>query len=118
MAERVHNRRATIAAGASASGAVDMYAFEPVGVHVNAWTAATMAFEISLDGEYYAPLFDSAGAEYTISVGALRRITFSSALAAALKAGRFVKFRSGTSAIPVNQVAQVTVELTLRIGSN
>lgn len=93
----------TIANGASLSGAIDTEQTTLGGIAIPAvWTAANITFAVSADGGLtYLPLYDANGAEVTAVVTAASTYI---ALDPALFAGvRFVKLRSGTNAVPVNQ---------------
>lgn len=105
-------KAATIAAGASLSGAVDLDGCHPVGlVMPAAWTAASITFQVSLDGVTYNNLYDSSGSEYTITTAASRRIILPPSDFAGVN---YLKLRSGTSGAPVNQVAQAVIQVVAR----
>jgi hypothetical protein len=66
-----------------------------------AWTAASLTFQVSVDGVSYANLYKSDGTEYSVSAAASREILLSPADFAGI---RFLKVRSGTSGTPVTQL--------------
>ncbi len=73
-----------------------------------AWTAATITFQVSMDGITYTDLYDSLGSEISVAVAANHGV----ALDVTLFAGwEFFKVRSGTGAAPVNQVAAASLFL-------
>jgi hypothetical protein len=101
---------ATIANGASLSGAIDLGTSRLLAIQMPAaWTAAALTFEASYDGVTYAPVYDSAGTEISWTVGAAR-IALNAAAAEWLGV-RYLKVRSGTSAAPVNQAADRTLKI-------
>lgn len=111
----------TIAAGASLSAAVDLGVCTPVGLIVGAqatpgWTDANITVQASQDGMTYYDVFDY-GAEVTVTVPSttanLRPVWVQ--IAPADLWGKYkVKFRSGTAATPVNQVAARTIKVPCR----
>lgn len=99
---------ATIANGASLSDAVDITAGLLIAIQMPAaWTAAVLTFQASHDGVTFADVYDSAGAERSVTVAAGRHVTLDTANFGM----RFVKVRSGTAAAPVNQGAQRVLQL-------
>lgn len=104
-------KSATIASGASLSGAVDLFDRIMAGIEMPAsWTAAGLSFEVSSDGVTYRPLTDDAGAEKTLVVAASKAVQFTLAEGFAW---RYLKLRSGTSSAAVNQGADRVVTLVL-----
>jgi len=109
----------TIAASGSLSGGANLNGRDnaPAGLRVcgivmpAAWTAASMTFEVSMDGVTYQDLYDADGNEMTFTVAAATTLTLDPAIFAAMP---YVKVRSGVSATPVNQAAERTVGLVLR----
>ena len=94
----------TIASGASQSEALDAREFIPtVLLTPAAWDAAAITFLVSerRDGTYL-PLYDSFGAEVSVTVAVSRAIALDPTTFAGL---RFFKLRSGTAGTPVNQTA-------------
>jgi hypothetical protein len=84
-----------------------------------AWTAAALTFLASHDGVTYASLYDSDGSEVAIASGSIptaasRFIAFTSDLIAKLAGIRYLKLRSGTAALAVQQGATRTLQLVLR----
>lgn len=103
---------ATIAAGASVSGVIDMTTpdlagFAPVAVFVPVgWTSAKMSVDVSLDGAtwYHLHFADKDFVTKTIAGGeALIDATY------LLRGFPFFRILSGTSAAPVVQVSAVTL---------
>lgn len=93
---------ATIANGASLSGAVDLGAGNRLAaIYMPAtWTAGGLTFQVSYDGVTFAELQDDTGATISLAVTAsvMRRLVLAEWLAF-----RHLKIRSGTSGTPVNQ---------------
>jgi len=109
---------AVIAAAASLSGDVDLGgdgARQLVGLQLPAaWTAASLTFAVSADGEAYVPLF-WGGAEYTVeAAGGAAASSGVSLEPAAFASWPFVRVRSGTAAAPVNQAAERTLQALTR----
>lgn len=106
---------ATIASGASLSGAIALgnagllYLEMPA-----AWTAADLSFQVSSDGtnffDYFYPSGGGGGTEveYVIGVSASRAYTLTLLDFAGVK---FVKLRSGTTGTPVNQGAARSIRV-------
>jgi len=116
---------ATIANGASLSGAIDMNRIrssaEGVGGHgihlaaiqmPSAWTAANITFQGSVDGSTYYDLYDMYGTEILVTAAASRMIALDLTMFAGIN---FVKIRSGTTATPVNQGADRAIVIGLRV---
>lgn len=101
---------ATIAAGASLSDAVDLINYDLVALQIGAnWTAASITFQSSEDGVEYSNVYDSGGTEISYAgAGASRFILVNTAHLGQF--GRYIKIRSGTAAVPVNQVSGATVK--------
>jgi len=75
-----------------------------------AWTTANITFQSSGDGATYQNLYDEYGNEITIVTAVARNITLDPARLAGCK---YLKFRSGTAAVPVNQTAARTFFINL-----
>jgi hypothetical protein len=108
---------ANIANAAALSQALDVGAARAVGVIVPAaWTAADLTFAVcDTAGGTFVPLFDDTGTEVRIVGPAVNTArSLSPTAAAALGAWRFVKFRSGTNAVPVNQGAARALAVVLK----
>lgn len=115
---------ATIASGASLSGAINLHAIKDAGssmtgdgVHLcaiqmpAAWDTANLSFQASADGITYSELYDMYGAPYAVVSAASRLIVLNVQDFSGLK---FLKIRSGTAASAVNQTADRTLTLILR----
>lgn len=109
---------ATIASGASLSGAVDLGAFRVVGVIMPAaWTAAGVTFECAAelavtggnDPTVFVPVCDSAGTQFALTAAASKFI----AVPDLFQCSSTIKVRSGTTAVGVNQGADRTIVLIL-----
>lgn len=108
--KRINNYlTATIANGASLSGAVDLGDSRAARLAFPAaWTAAVVTVMTSMDGTTYRDLYDKDGTEYTIQAAASRSVLLP---VADFYGIRYVKFRSGTSAAAVNQGAARVLEV-------
>lgn len=95
---------ATIANGASLSGAVDLGTVRPARLIMPAaWTAAAISFDTSSDGVTFGPLYDQYGTEVSIASGVAlinRQIILDPTLFMSV---RHLKVRSGLSGATVNQ---------------
>lgn len=91
-----------IANGASLSVAYNLQGKIPAGIYMPAaWTAAGLTFQVSPDGVTYYNLHTSAG-EYSLTTAASIFLSLSQANFAG---ANYIKVRSGTGAVPVNQGA-------------
>ena len=82
----------------------------------NAWTAAVLTFQGSRNGVDWDDLVDQAGAVVSLPmVGATDGFERAFTVPREWTLGaKFIRFRSGTSAIPVNQVAARTIAFSYR----
>jgi hypothetical protein len=105
----------TIASGASVSGSLDTANTDLIGfLSPAAWTTAGLTLEVSIDNSsWLATVFDSFG----IAINYYSSLTASAAYNvdfANLLPFRYVRFRSGTGAAPVNQAAARTFTALVR----
>lgn len=101
---------ATIASGASLSGAVDLGQNRLWAVLMpGTWTAAALTFQASLDGITYYSLYDNTGTEvsWTVAASQFQYELFP----AKWLAIRWLKIRSGTAGTPVNQGGDRTLTI-------
>jgi hypothetical protein len=104
---------ATIANGASLSGAIDLRGTTLVGYIMPAsWTAADITFRGSVDGTNFFDLYNQFGIEIKHTVAASRFIAL---IASDLASIRYIKVRSGTTGTPVNQGAERILTLIARV---
>jgi hypothetical protein len=101
--------RATILSGTALSEEIDIGEVQDIALQIPAtWTAASITFAASADSQgTYGPVYDDTGAEVTLAsanVVASRMIALKS-LRDVMAPLRYIKLRSGTSAVPVNQAA-------------
>lgn len=108
-------RTGTIANAASLSGEIDLEGFRLAAIEMPAaWTAANLTFQAaSASGGTFQNVFDDAGTEITVTAAAARMIGLDAVLPE-LAALRFLKIRSGTSGVPVNQGAERILTLVLK----
>lgn len=108
-------KTATIAPGVSLSGEIDIEGFKIAAIEMPAaWTAANLTFQAaSAAGGTFKNVHDDAGTEVLVTAAADRIIGLD-AILPELAAIRFLKIRSGTAAIPVNQAAAMTLTLILK----
>lgn len=103
---------ATIANGASLSGAVELEGMELVAIEMPAaWTAANLTFQGSHDGVTFNNVHDDAGTEVSVTAAAARFIRLNPELWGGFHA---IKVRSGTAGAAVNQGAERVINLVLR----
>lgn len=100
-------KRVVIPAGQSVSGWVDLENGQVAVIHMPAvWTAAAITFDSAPEGSGpYQPLFDDGGVEVALTVSGGRNCGID-INALKLSAVRFLRVRSGTSALPVVQAAE------------
>ncbi len=75
------------------------------------WTAAPLTFQISTDGVTYRNVVDGFGTELTAEAAASVHIPIPGT---ALAGGTYLRIRSGTSGVPVNQGGARTLILAAR----
>ncbi|MES0207922.1 hypothetical protein NKJ93_02330 [Mesorhizobium sp. M0028] len=103
---------ALIANGGSLSAAVDLGGLHLVGIVMPAaWTAASMTFSVSVDGENFADLYAPDGTEYALTVVAAHHVYLDMGVFAGFNS---IKFRSGTGGSAVNQGADRTLTVISR----
>lgn len=103
----------TIANASSLSGLIDLAGKTLLGIHMSAvWTTANLTFQVSEDGVTYDNLYDRFGNEVVYTVAGARYIPL---LPSEWIGIRFVKVRSGTSAIPVAQGAARNIVLISKV---
>ena len=101
-----------IASGASLGAEMPATPGAPVGLQMPAaWTAAVVTFQCSFDNVTYANLYDDGGNEITVTAVAGNFVTLSGANFAGCK---YIKPRSGTNSVPVNQGAARTLTFVTR----
>lgn len=102
---------ATIALNASLSGAVHLGSGVLTGIVMPAaWTAAGLTFQVSADGTTYNNLYDEFGGEVAVTVDASRFVRLNPSEWLGVQ---YVKIRSGTAALAVNQAAARTLLLEI-----
>jgi len=109
-----HTRTVTIANGASLSGEADLGGGRLVAVQIPpAWTAADITFAASsASGGTFGPVRDGAGTVLTLTGFAVNEVVY---LSPNDTAGiRYIKVRSGTAGVPVNQGADRVITLFVR----
>lgn len=104
---------ATILNGQSLSDTISNGKTNVIGIIMPAaWTAANLTFQASIDGTNFFDLFDQAGNEVSIPAAASRYIGGLDALA--FGSFNYLKIRSGTSSVPVNQGGNRSITLVMR----
>lgn len=105
----------TIATGASLSDAVNIENATMIGIIMPAaWTAANLTFQAAArETDTFANVYDDAGTEVSVTADASRAIPIGTDLKA-LGSFRYLKIRSGTAAVPVNQAAARVITLFLK----
>ena len=107
---------ATITSGTSLSAALDLTLLGGVPASIQmpaAWDAANLTFQVSADGTTFQNYFDSAGAGAEIVVGAAASRVIR-LVPTDFWGIRFLKIRSGTSGLAVNQTADRALFLVYR----
>ena len=108
-------KTAVIAIDTSLSAEVDLEGFRLAGIVMPAaWTAANLTFQVATaTGGTFQDLYDDAGNEVTVTA-AVSRSHGIDLLAGVLAPWRFLKIRSGTSGVAVNQAAARTISLVCK----
>lgn len=103
----------TIANGDSQTEELNTLGFVPVAIKTPAvWSAANFTFlGCEVTAGTYCPVTDDAGTEYTVVAAASKWIILNPS---AFASHQFIKLRSGTSSVPVNQGGARTVIVVLR----
>lgn len=102
----------TIANGAALSGTVDSGGMRLAAlITPTTITGTQLTLQSTLDGTTWFSVYDAAGNEYVITVGASRFIPLDPAATAGLK---LFRLRSGTGVSPVNQGQSTTFTLYFR----
>jgi hypothetical protein len=108
----ISNKVATIGAGASLSNQFYVGAGEVCGILMPAaWTAAVITFRGSVDGVNFYDLYDQSGVEVAITVAAATIVSEIANVRDMSRGLLFMKVRSGTSAVPVNQVVAAVLSV-------
>lgn len=108
----LYSETATIAINQSLSAAIDLKGRPLVGILMPAsWTTARLSFQVSLDGSTYVDLYNTQGDEFISEASTSRFIAMTQFEFLPV---RYVKIRSGTSAVPVNQAAARSLVLATR----
>lgn len=110
---RNQTKPVVIANGASLSGAVSCEGQTLVGIQMPAaWTAAALTFQVATDSATgtFQDAYDDGGTEISVTAAASHFIPINT-LAKQLRNVRFLKVRSGTGGVPVNQAAARTLVL-------
>jgi hypothetical protein len=103
-------KTATIALGASLSGAISLQGFKFFAIEMPAsWDAANLSFQGSIDGTTYKEL--QIDGSPVLEVVAADKIYAVNTNAFALATMPFLKVRSGTLATPVNQTAERQIRI-------
>lgn len=103
----------TIANGASLSDARQLNAVMAEAITMPAaWTAGGLSFAASAtEAGTFLPLFDALGVEITLTVLANQRIVLPMGL---IRSHNWLRLRSGTAAVPVNQAGARSLILLTR----
>ncbi len=111
--DRLDIKTTTIAASASLSSFITLGVGTPAMIEMpSAWDAASITFQTSIDGTVFQDYYDTLGNEVTVIAVASRNIKQDVGDFAGAK---FIKIRSGTSAVPVNQTSLRTIRVSVRV---
>ncbi len=106
-----------IAAGQSVSGGQDLQRQTLVGIYVpSGWTSASLTLQASPDGTNWSDIKTFAGDEYEIVAGT--GACYVPLVQIELQGVAWIRVRSGTAAVPVNQVAERDITLVARVVPN
>ena len=111
---RATTAQVVIAAGTAVSTEavipLDAQQLQGVFIPTAGWTNANVTFQASVDGTNWYDLYNAAGTEIALTVGALTANRFVQVSAPFALAPR-LRLRSGTAATPVNQASAMTLTL-------
>jgi hypothetical protein len=113
MTPDAQSQSVLIASGSSLSASVDFGSSKSlVGVGMSAaWTTAGLTFQVSVDGGVtWLEFYDGGGDELLLTVSASQYVRVDPSTFLGVSK---MKVRSGTSSVPVNQVADRTLTLIL-----
>lgn len=103
----------TIAAGTSLSPSIPVSRANVIALIMpSAWTAASLTFQGSIDGDNFFDMYDQAGNEVVMPTAANRYVCGLDALG--FGSFNYFKIRSGTASVPVNQVEDRSIRVVLR----
>lgn len=107
----------TILAGQSLSDELDLYGNKIIGLIMpDGWDVADIYFSASdVSGGTFVPVYDDSGAETKVIGPVAGRAIGIDVIAGVLAAFRFLKIRSGPSGAPVNQTADRTIKLVMKV---
>lgn len=109
MPQLVARLPVTIAINTSLSAAVQIYGGLPAVIEMPAaWTAANLTFQTSGDGVNFFDSYDESGTEISVTAAVSRRIRLDPIQWAGIQ---HIKVRSGTTGVPVVQLAARTLYL-------
>ena len=95
-------------------GGIDVAGLMLVGVELPAtWTAADITLQASSDGTTFKNVFNADGTEFKITAPPAGSMIPLAGILDTMGM-RFIKVRSGTAAVPVNQLAARTIRLLFR----
>ena len=104
----------TFAINTSLSNAIDRRHRSALGIFSDAaWTAAALTAQVSDDGVTWYNVYDRYGTEWTCQLATDAR-RFVPLDIGDWASGRYIRFRSGTAATPVNQTAARELHLLVR----
>lgn len=112
----IQNTTATIANGASLSGAVNLGGNVLAGLIMPAaWTTADITFAVAKNNtDTPVPLFDDQGNEVKVTSPAASRGIALDSIAGSIAPWPYIYIRSGTSATAVNQAAERVITLVFK----
>lgn len=101
---------ATITSGTALAPAVDLTIYRVFAISMpTTWSAAAITFQASVDGINYFNVVDDTGTEVSVTAAASQYIVLTTP--AKMLGARWLKVRSGTSSVPVNQGSTVVVNI-------
>lgn len=109
-------RTATIASGGNLSTPIEIEGAQILGFIMPAeWTSANLTFKASdTFGGTYQDIYDDSGIEVSVTVAAQGTCIGISVAALALAGFSYIKIRSGTAAVPVNQAAARVIKVNCK----
>ncbi len=111
-------RTAHFDSGTSLSKTVDIGGDKNIGGTVPAgWATADLTFQVSADGVTFQDLYNDAGTEVTAKAAAGTNVSFDK-IGAQIAPWRYLKIRSGTAALGVDQVGNAAAKYVFDFGSS
>ena len=110
---RYRTEVATIASGAALSNEIDIEGTHYLALSISSgWTAAGITFQAAaFSSGTFQDIYDNAGTEVSITAASSRCVEINKTAILPL---RYIKLRSGTTTLPVNQTVTRTINILMK----